>query len=108
MTLKEHLQLLFTKNNGKELMKVLKEKVDNKVIYTDVNESEVTELFNEFYYEKKKESLNEAVTFIDNAGNLKTMNVEDYNKNMHEYNTDTEIEKYKKKNKKEYKLIEED
>ena len=55
------------------------------------------------------ETLNESVTFIDNAGNLKTMLTPDYVKDMHEYNTDTEIAKYKKKKKIiDYKLLSEE
>ena len=36
-------------------------------------------------------SLTESVTFVDNAGNVKTMSVENYNKDMHEYNTKTSV-----------------
>ena len=35
--------------------------------------------------------LTESVTFVDNAGNVKTMSAENYNKDMHEYNTKTGI-----------------
>ena len=35
--------------------------------------------------------LTEAVTFVDNAGNVKTMSAENYNKDMHEYNTKTSV-----------------
>ena len=35
--------------------------------------------------------LTESVTFVDNAGNVKTMSAENYNKDMHEYNTKTSI-----------------
>lgn len=58
--------------------------------------------------EKKNGTLTEAVTFIDNAGNVKTMSAEDYNKDMHEYNTSTQIPDYRKKKKIEYKLITEE
>ena len=36
-------------------------------------------------------SLTESVTFVDNAGSVKTMSAENYNKDMHEYNTKTSI-----------------
>ena len=35
--------------------------------------------------------LTESVTFVDNAGNVKTMSAENYNKDMHEYNTKTSV-----------------
>lgn len=54
------------------------------------------------------EIINEAVTYIDNAGNLKTKNAIDYVKDMHEYNTETQIKKYKKEKKKEYNLVSEE
>lgn len=53
-----------------------------------------------------EEALTEAVTYIDNAGNLKTTSAVDYNKSTHEYNTETQIREYKKKLKKEYNLVE--
>lgn len=60
-------------------------------------------------FQNKKEVLDEAVTYIDNAGNLKTKSVIDYNKDMHEYHTETQIAKYeKKKKKRDYKLISEE
>jgi len=40
---------------------------------------------------KDKKTINEAVTFIDNAGNLKTKTAEEYNKDMHQYNTKMSI-----------------
>lgn len=54
--------------------------------------------------------LDEAVTFIDNAGNLKTTSTEDYVKDQHEYHTETNnLEPYdkKKRKNKDYKLISE-
>lgn len=67
--------------------------------------SETQECINKFNYEDNK--LNEAVTFIDNAGNLKTMSTPDYVKDMHEYHTETQIGPYKKRKKIDYKLISE-
>lgn len=55
----------------------------------------------------EEKPLTEAVTFIDNAGNLKTMTTPDYVKDMHEYHTEIQIEKYKKKKKIDYKLLSE-
>jgi len=58
--------------------------------------------------EDEAEKLTEAVTFVDNAGKLKTTSVEDYVKSMHEYDTKTQIPMYKSKKVKEYKLLSEE
>lgn len=52
----------------------------------------------------KEKSLTESVTFIDNAGNLKTMSAENYNKDMHEYHANYQIKKFKLIKNKSYKL----
>lgn len=60
-------------------------------------------------FPKESVVLGEAVTYIDNAGNLKTKLTADYVKDQHLYDTKTQIEKYEKnrKKKKDYKLISE-
>ena len=51
------------------------------------------------------DALTESVTFIDNAGNLKTMSAKNYNKDMHEYHTDYQIKKFRiRKSPKKYTL----
>ena len=57
--------------------------------------------------ESKNEQLTESVTFVDNAGQVKTMSVEDYNKDMHEYHTETQIKPYKRKKIRHYNLLSE-
>lgn len=71
--------------------------------------SEAIEKYGNLTEDSTPAELNEAVTFIDNAGNLKTMKTEDYVKDQHEYNTKTSIEPYDKKKRKiiDYKLISE-
>lgn len=72
---------------------------------------ELNEAIEKFGYmsEVENQILDEAVTFIDNAGNLKTMSTPDYVKDQHEYHTETQIAKYeKKKKKRDYKLISEE
>lgn len=60
-------------------------------------------------FRENNQMLEESVTFIDNAGNLKTTSTPDYVKSMHEYDTDTQIAKYeKKKKRRDYKLISEE
>lgn len=48
--------------------------------------------------------LKESVTFIDNAGNLKTMSAENYNKDMHEYHSNYQIKRFRISKNKTYKL----
>lgn len=55
----------------------------------------------------KSTQLSEAVTFIDNAGKIKTTTADEYNKSMHEYDTDTEIEHVNKRLKRKEALKEE-
>lgn len=97
---------LKTRKNGDQLVEHLRQRINDGVIYTTLKESEVNEVFKSASI-GGLESLNEAVTFVDNAGNVKTTSAEEYNKQMHEYDTETEIEKYKKSNKKKYKLLDE-
>lgn len=107
LELLKQINLLKTKKQATALIENLKQKIKDGVIYTDLTESEVKEVFNN---NSKNQQLNESVTFIDNAGNLKTMTVENYNKDMHEYHTKTQIEKFDKKNLKnrDYELLDED
>lgn len=56
----------------------------------------------------KHQTLTESVTFVDNAGNLKTMSAANYNKDMHEYHTKYEIKKFKLKKDLHYKLRSDD
>lgn len=55
-------------------------------------------------HDAKGKPLTESVTFIDNAGNLKTMSAENYNKDMHEYHSNYQIKKFRISKNKTYKL----
>lgn len=71
---------------------------------------ELSEAIDNFgYLDEAPVALDESVTFIDNAGNLKTMSTEDYVKDQHEYHTETQIANFDKKKRKkiDYKLISE-
>jgi len=107
--LEKQLSKLY-ENNQIELAKILKSRIQDKVIPTTLTESEVNEIFDKYENPKASSStLNEAVTYIDNAGNLKTTSEDVYNKSMHEYDTDINWkEKAQKGKNKEYKLITED
>lgn len=59
-----------------------KDEVEEKEVKTD---GDVTVKPND------EKPLTESVTFVDNAGNVKTMSAENYNKDMHEYNTKTSV-----------------
>lgn len=95
-----------------EFSSIIKEAISylstNEIEYLKENASDDTkELISMFH--KETQTLDEAVTYIDNAGNLKTKSAVDYVKDMHYYDTETQIAKYeKKKKKRDYKLISEE
>lgn len=110
------------RKGGDILVNNLRQKIKDGVIYNELSEEDVEKAFNaalentdlnaqevKKVEEKKKEVLKEAVTFVDNAGNVKTTTAEEYNKQMHEYDTDTQIKDFKKKDleKREYNLLDE-
>lgn len=110
------------RKGGDILVNNLRQKIKDGVIYNELSEEDVEKAFNaalentdlnaqevKKVEEKKEEVLKEAVTFVDNAGNVKTTTAEEYNKQMHEYDTDTQIKDFKKKDleKREYNLLDE-
>lgn len=53
----------------------------------------------------ESQAINEAVSFVDNNGAIKTMKTENYVKDQHKYNTKTQIRNYKKSEEIEYNLL---
>lgn len=103
--------ILFNSEILKETQDILNTLPDSfiDILLAESNEL-VQELIFEAYEFENSENLNEAVSYIDNNGELKVTSTDYYVKHMSDYSVSTEMEKFdiKKRKNRTYKMINED